>query len=119
MARFDPKKATAHVEKLARTNNVMVHWRKGKVQEAHESTSQIWVTPIKRQIDYLEALHEIGHIVDPTCRATNRSAIPLSAEGGAWEWAMWHVDPDILPRLSDATRRHIQECWGSYVPKRL
>ena len=69
-------------------------------------TLHIRIPPIKGQVTYFVALHEIGHLVGP-----GRSGRRLEKEAAAWRWAIEHsiVSP------TDATRRRIGRRLRSYV----
>ena len=63
-----------------------IRWRGGR--------REISVPPIRGQVSYFIALHEIGHLVGP-----GRSAPRLESEANAWLWALDHsvVEPTPMP----------------------
>jgi hypothetical protein len=75
-----------------------IRWRGGRLEVA--------IPPIRGQVSYFIALHEIGHLVGP-----GRSAPRLEAEANAWHWALTHsaVDP------TEATRRSIVRRLEGYL----
>jgi hypothetical protein len=98
----------AHIADLCREHGISlagssargraIRWRGGK--------REISVPPIRGQVSYFIALHEIGHLVGP-----GRSAPRLEAEANAWLWALDHcaVEPTA------ATRRSISRRLGGYL----
>jgi hypothetical protein len=93
----------AHIADLCREHGIAlagssargraIRWRGGK--------REISVPPIRGQVSYFIALHEIGHLVGP-----GRSAPRLEAEANAWLWALDHsaVDPTAATRRSISRR---------------
>jgi hypothetical protein len=75
----------AHVEELCEAHGIelagssargrAIRWRGGRLEIA--------IPPIKGQVSYFIALHEIGHLVGP-----GRSAPRLEAEANAWLFAL-------------------------------
>lgn len=98
----------AHVEELCDRYEIeltgssargrAIRWRGGRLA--------ISIPPIRGQVSYLIALHEIGHLVGP-----GRSAPRLEAEANAWLWALEHsaVEP------TQATRRSIVRRLDGYL----
>jgi hypothetical protein len=64
------------------------------------------IAPVKGQVTYFVALHEIGHLV-----GKGRSGTRLEKEAAAWRWAIEHAI--IAP--TDATRRSMGRRLRSYV----
>ena len=69
-------------------------------------TLHIRIPPIRGQVTYLVALHEIGHLVGP-----GRSGTRLEKEAAAWRWAIEHS----IVAPTDAARRSIGRRLRSYV----
>ncbi|HET7380956.1 MAG TPA: hypothetical protein VFJ24_13005 [Gaiellales bacterium] len=67
---------------------------------------RIRTPPVRGQVSYLVALHEIGHLVGP-----GRSGTRLAKEAAAWHWAL--QTSNIEP--TQATRRRIGAKLRSYV----
>ena len=98
----------AHVAQLCREHGIeligsssrgrAIRWRGGK--------REIAIPPIKGQVSYFVALHEIGHLV-----GRGRSAPRLEAEANAWLWALDHAIVEPTP----ATRRSISNRLGGYL----
>ena len=98
----------AHIADLCREHEIelagssargrAVRWRGGK--------REISVPPIRGQVSYFIALHEIGHLVGP-----GRSAPRLECEANAWLWALTHSAVEPTP----ATRRSIARRLRGYL----
>lgn len=98
----------AHVEELCDRYEIeltgssargrAIRWRGGRLA--------ISIPPIRGQVSYFIALHEIGHLV-----GAGRSAPRLEAEANAWLWALEHsaVEP------TQATRRSIVRRLEGYL----
>jgi hypothetical protein len=98
----------AHIEDLCREYGIelagassrgrAIRWRGGKLE--------ISIPPIRGQVSYFIALHEIGHLV-----GRGRSAPRLEAEANAWLWALDHsiVEP------TQATLRSISRRLRGYL----
>ncbi len=69
-------------------------------------TIAIRVPPVRGQVTYFVALHEIGHLVGP-----GRSGTRLEKEAAAWRFAL-HM---ALVEPTDACRRRIGRRLRSYV----
>jgi hypothetical protein len=93
----------AHIEELCRDYGIelvgassrgrAIRWRGGKLE--------ISIPPIRGQVSYFIALHEIGHLV-----GRGRSAPRLESEANAWLWALDNsvVEP-TLATLRSISRR--------------
>ena len=98
----------AHVEELCAEHGIelvgsssrgrAIRWRGGRLE--------ISIPPIKGQVSYFIALHEIGHLV-----GRGRSAPRLEAEANAWLWALEHCAVEPTP----ATRRSIVRRLEGYL----
>jgi hypothetical protein len=98
----------AHVEDLCHAHGIelvgassrgrAIHWRGGKLE--------ISIPPIRGQVSYLIALHEIGHLV-----GRGRSAPRLESEANAWIWALDHTVVEPTP----ATLRSISRRLSGYL----
>jgi hypothetical protein len=98
----------AHVEDLCREHGIelvgsasrgrAIRWRGGKLE--------ISIPPIRGQVSYFIALHEIGHLV-----GRGRSAPRLESEANAWLWALEHsvIEP------TRATQRSISHRLRGYL----
>jgi len=97
----------AHVEDLCREHGIelagassrgrAIRWRGGRLE--------ISIPPIRGQVSYFIALHEIGHLV-----GRGRSAPRLESEANAWLWALDHAVVEPTP----ATLRSISRRLRSY-----
>jgi hypothetical protein len=71
-----------------------------------ERRLEIRVPPVRGQVSYFIALHEIGHLV-----GSGRAGRRLEKEEAAWRYALAHAR--VAP--TDATRRRIGRRLRSYV----
>lgn len=81
---------------------VRVRHRDGRVERRLE----IRVPPVRGQVSYFVALHEIGHLV-----GDGRSGRRLEKEAAAWRFAL----DEALVEPTDATRRRLGRRLRSYV----
>jgi hypothetical protein len=98
----------AHVEELCFEHDIelvgssargrAIRWRGGALQ--------ISIPPIKGQVSYFIALHEIGHLVGP-----GRSAPRLESEANAWLWALRNAAMEP----TEATKRSIVRRLQGYL----
>lgn len=106
-----PAELDAHVDRLCAEHGIKresggrrgTAFRRGP---AGRRTPHIRIPPIKSQVTYAVALHEIGHLVGP-----GRSGTRLEKEAAAWRWAL----ANSIIELSDATRRSAGRRLRSYV----
>jgi hypothetical protein len=99
-----------HVDELCSRHGILrlggsrgraeVHRRNGR------RTIAIRIPPVRGQVTYFVALHEIGHLIGP-----GRSGTRLEKEAAAWRFALHEarVEP------TDACRRRIGKRLRSYV----
>lgn len=95
-----------HVAEL--TAQHWIDWYDGKAEVANlwdDGNRTIHVPPIRGQVSYIVALHEIGHHVDAW------QGPLLDREMRAWQWAVCNSKV----RLSTATRRSIRGRFASYL----
>jgi hypothetical protein len=98
----------AHVEELCREHGIelagssargrAIRWQGGRLE--------ISIPPIRGQVSYFIALHEIGHLV-----GRGRSAPRLESEANAWLWALQHSVVEPTP----ATLRSISRRLRGYL----
>jgi hypothetical protein len=98
----------AHVEDLCREDGIelagnsargrAIRWRGGKLE--------ISIPPIRGQVSYFIALHEIGHLV-----GKGRSAPRLESEANAWLFALQNSVVEPTP----ATKRSISHRLEGYL----
>ena len=69
-------------------------------------TAAIRIPPVRGQVTYFVALHEIGHLIGP-----GRSGTRLEKEAAAWRFAL----RETLVAPTDACRRRIGKRLRSYV----
>ena len=98
----------AHIEDLCRQHGIelvgssargrAIRWRGGR--------REISIPPIRGQVSYFIALHEIGHLV-----GKGRSAPRLESEANAWLFALEHTVVEPTP----ATLRSISKRLRGYL----
>jgi hypothetical protein len=121
MRELDRVYARSHIGALARQHDVTVNWstRGRKAAEAHIGTRQVWIPRrMYGVIDYLTALHEIGHVVAPIaheCSPADSLSGRLAIEGAAWGWALENADPYFADRMSGADWRSLLEMFSSHA----
>jgi hypothetical protein len=106
-----PAELDAHVDRLCVEHGITrenggrrgTAYRRGP---AGRRAPHIRIPPVKSQVTYAVALHEIGHLVGP-----GRSGTRLEKEAAAWRWAL----ANSIVELSDATRRSAGRRLRSYV----
>lgn len=110
-------RATAHIAKLAKTKNVKVrrvsNWEKGA---ARPDLRVVWIPKVRTHMDYLTAMHELGHVLDRRAaklHGNEDTASEIVMEAAAWAWALKHVDRTVTGEMSEALRREIGRCWAS------
>jgi hypothetical protein len=99
-----------HVDELCELHGIVrlsgtrgraeVHRRNGR------RTVAIRIPPVRGQVTYFVALHEIGHLV-----GSGRSGTRLDKEAAAWRFAL--LEARVQP--TDACRRRIGKRLRSYV----
>jgi hypothetical protein len=120
--------AEEHINQLAERHRIYVRRsRTWDTSEADAGTSMVQIpAKIRTGTDYMAALHEIGHLVDPTAREhemrfsrskgkRNTDTETLLVEAAAWAWAARNARPMILKALTKADRRRIGMCWVSWL----
>ena len=107
---MSPAVLDRHVDELCERHGIVrlsgsrgraeVHRRNGR------RTIAIRIQPVRGQVTYFVALHEIGHLIGP-----GRSGPRLEKEAAAWRFALGEarVEP------TDACRRRIGKRLRSYV----
>ena len=85
-----------------RAVRMRIRHRDGSIEQMLE----IRIPPVRGQVSYFIALHEIGHLV-----GDGRSGRRLEKEEAAWRYALAHA----LVSPTDATRRRIGRRLRSYV----
>lgn len=115
-------RAQEHVAELGRQHGIRVRrvsiWEKSG---AFLATRIVYVPrEIVDPIDYLCALHEFGHILyRPSAMrheaAGDDIAVEVTCEAAAWGWALKHVDPVVVPRMTKHLRSQIAGCWSSFI----
>lgn len=116
------KEAIEHVEALARRRNITVRWVRGTEHRAALHSREVWSPPITTAHDYLNVLHEIGHIASPKARRKgdtiedmNTTADEVAIEGAAWAWAAGVATPEIVAKMSERDWADIGRRYLSYV----
>lgn len=95
-----PEAMAKHIRKICIIESIQVvphssgrAWRRRR---------KIGLKPIKSEITYAVALHEIGHLLGP-----RQSGVRLDKEVGAWEWAKGNALVWTWP-MEEAMRRRLQ-----------
>lgn len=106
MMAFDVERAQAHIVELCEAHDIVIgsstRGRATRGQDGHA----IAIPPVRGQVTYFLALHEIGHLIGP-----GRSGHRLEKEANAWAYAL-----DVaLWKPTPATRRAIQRRLWSYL----
>lgn len=126
------RSANEHIDALGRRHNVLIHRKRTwDTSEAEIIYRQVWIPARTRTgMDYMAALHELGHVIDPGARRrelTYQSAHDTGAarraiqyellilEAAAWAWAVKVARPAILRTLSPAEWSKIGKCWASHA----
>jgi hypothetical protein len=113
--------AEAHVKKLARRHQIRVRRTKNWINsEADFVTRQIFCpAEFRTGLDYLIALHEIGHLMTPDAEPhifyEPGIASVLRDEAAAWGWALEHADPDLIEAMTKTDWRRVGHCWISHA----
>ena len=113
----------AHVLAICLENEVDWEWRgrRGYAQYAHPRKGEaavVTLPPVKGQMTYFVALHELGHVLSPG----NRYMRQLEREADAWRWAFANSEEEptqatlrgVKRRLAGYLARAIRR--GFYVP---
>src|SRR5258708_1675211 len=95
-----------HVGMLCCEKDIIVIYKEGADGRAFRKMRGIRIPPIKSQITYVIALHDIGHII-----GKGRSKRRLESEGAAWQYVL---DTTIVP-LRKATYRRMLKYLDSYL----
>jgi hypothetical protein len=95
----------AHIEDLGRQHGIelvgssargrAIRWRGGRLE--------ISIPPIRGQVSYFIALHEIGHLV-----GKGRSAPRLESEANAWLFALEHTVVEPTPATLHSISRRLR-----------
>lgn len=101
----------AHVWALALDAGVEVEWSKDGRGYASPSERRIKTPPIRGQVSYLTALHELGHLLGHR----KSGLVRLEEEALAWRWALANCEED----LTVASWRSIERCLRSYLARAL
>ena len=100
----------AHIEHLCDMHGIeRIAGRRGLAYRrgpAGRRQPGIRIPPVRSQITYAVALHEIGHLLGP-----GRSGTRLEKEAAAWRWAL----ANSTVELSDHARRSAGRRLRSYV----
>lgn len=93
-----------HIERICKIEDITVesHSRGGR---AYRRDRRVKIRPVRSEITYAIALHEIGHIL-----GERQSGTRLDKEVGAWEWAIEHAVRWTLPMS-----RKMKDCLRSYL----
>jgi hypothetical protein len=93
-----------HVAKLCRENHIIVIEKIGSRGRAFPKRHTVRIPPVKTDVTYALALHEIGHILGEQPKGR------LAREAAAWRWAM-----DAAESWSAAMHGKMKHCLGFYA----
>lgn len=98
----------AHVEELCAEHGIELvgSSARGRAIRRRGGRLEIAIPPIRGQVSYFIALHEIGHLV-----GRGRSAPRLEAEANAWLWAL----EQTAVKPTEATLRSISKRLRGYL----
>src|SRR5262245_55175083 len=102
-----------HVERLAERYDIEIVVGDNISARASRRKRRIKIKPIRGQVTYLVALHEMGHVVGPN------PSLRLSQEVEAWKWALDHSVVEPTPASYRSIHRSLvsysrrQERWAS------
>jgi hypothetical protein len=107
---ISPAVLDLHIDELCDLNRIVrLHGTRGRAEVRRRNgrrTTAIRIPPVRGQVTYFVALHEIGHLIGP-----GRSGTRLEKEAAAWRWAL----AETLVEPTDACRRRIGTRLRSYV----
>ena len=74
-----------HVQQIADENQIVIHRRLNRLSRSYSIrvSEEIYITPIRSELSYAVALHELGHVLGPH----QSSRCVLVRERAAWKWA--------------------------------
>lgn len=102
----------AHIEELGRAHDLKISYtHRGGKGRAWRSRRIVHVGPIKSEITYLVALHEIAHVAGHDQSSRHRRIVH---EIAAWEWAIATCRSGGFP-LTRRMREKISRSLASYV----
>jgi antirestriction protein ArdC len=121
--------AEEHINELAEKYRIRVRrWSKPwEASEAELTSRQVFIpVKFKHGIDYLAALHEMGHIVDRVARGHERRLDRattgkqagydmLVIEASAWAWALKTARPALVAAMTKTDWRRIGLCWAGHA----
>jgi hypothetical protein len=75
-----------HIEELVARYEIHCRWDARRPADAYaiQDGPEIYIAPIRGQLSYAAALHEIGHII---CRYQQSHHSSLVRERWSWQWA--------------------------------
>lgn len=120
-------RAEEHVRELAEQHRVRLRWTKEwNTSEVNIPSRQAFIPRrLRLGIEYLAALHELGHLVDRRSR-THRHRWEYAAgkdvdyehlldEAAAWAWALRAAKPSVLEGMTKTDWRRLGACWASHA----
>ena len=107
---MSPADLDRHVDELCELHGIVrLSGSRGRAEVRRQNGRRavaIRIPPIRGQVTYFVALHEIGHLIGP-----GRSGTRLEKEAAAWRFAL--REARVAP--TDASRRRIGRRLRSYV----
>lgn len=115
--------ANHHLNKLAYQHDIILR-RVGEIDyqpdgsvlcdhiapQAFLAARVVYVPIIRTALDYMVAMHEIGHIV-----RNREDTWEVVDEAMAWAWASMHALPEIVKRVTQAQWRWIGLAFTEYL----
>lgn len=109
----------AHIEDLAGKHKIRLRWVLGWGEAAAYPGQPLALVPVIRHpYEYLIALHELGHCVDPIARKFNDRGDAYSValcEGAAWAWASVNASPALVRHVRAADWDKAAYAWRTYI----
>lgn len=103
-----------HIDRLAAEHDVAVTWRDSGGR-ADTDQRRIAIRPVRSEVTYAVALHELGHVLAEGGRG--RFWMDLDAEVCAWDWALRNADT-VGPRFRATVKRGLQSHYDWVLWKR-
>jgi hypothetical protein len=98
----------ARIDRLAAEHEVAVTWC-DSASKAYTDQRHVAIRPVRSEVTYAVALHELGHILAEGGRG--RFWMDLEAESCAWEWALRNAGT-VGPRFRATVKRGLQSHYN-------
>lgn len=91
---------------LCAEHGIEIRWSNGSRGRAWRRDRRVVLPPVRGEMSYLLALHEIGHIIGENPR------LKLDQEVAAWEWALAHYDREPTHACWRGISNRLLSYWG-------